>query len=62
VKTYLVSKGIAADRVRTSAKGEMQPTTVQGECKDANNAKNVACMQSDRHVFIQVSGTRIAKQ
>jgi outer membrane protein OmpA-like peptidoglycan-associated protein len=23
--------------------------------------KNVACMQPDRHVFIEVSGTRIAK-
>jgi OmpA-OmpF porin, OOP family len=61
VKTYLVSKGIAADRVRTSARGETQPSTSQGECKDANNAKNVACMQPDRHVFVEMSGTRIAK-
>jgi len=38
-----------------------QPTTFSGECKDANNAKNIACMQPDRHVFIEVSGTRIAK-
>ena len=28
-------------------------------CKDANNAKNVECMQPDRHVFIEVSGTRL---
>jgi len=34
----------------------------QGECKDANNAKNVHCMQADRHVFIvEVSGSRIAQ-
>jgi OOP family OmpA-OmpF porin len=59
VKAYLVGKGIASNRVQTSAEGETQPTTFAGECKDANNATNVACMQPDRHVFIEVSGTRI---
>lgn len=59
VKTYLVGKGIASNRVQTSAKGETQPTTFSGDCKDANNATNVACMQPDRHVFIEVSGTRV---
>jgi OmpA-OmpF porin, OOP family len=62
VRTYLVAKGIAWDRVQTSAKGESRPSTYAGECKDANNAKNVACMQPDRHVFIEVSGARVAKQ
>ena len=62
VKAYLVGKGIAADRVQTSARGESRPTTYSSECKDANNVKNVACMQPDRHVFIEVSGTRLAKQ
>jgi OmpA-OmpF porin, OOP family len=62
VRSYLVAKGIAWDRVQTSAKGESRPSTYAGECKDANNAKNVACMQPDRHVFIEVSGTRLAKQ
>jgi OOP family OmpA-OmpF porin len=61
VKAYLVSKGIADYRVKTSAWGETRPDTYRSECKDANNAKNVACMQPDRHVFIEVSGTRIAK-
>jgi OOP family OmpA-OmpF porin len=61
VKTYLVSKGIAEDRFQTSAWGEMRPTTYAAECKDANNAKNIACMQPDRHVSIEISGTRIAK-
>jgi OmpA-OmpF porin, OOP family len=61
VRTYLVSKGIAWDRVQTSAKGESRPSTYAGECKDANNAKNVACMQADRHVYIEVSGTRLVK-
>jgi OmpA-OmpF porin, OOP family len=61
VKAYLVGQGIAPSRVQTSAKGETRPTTFAGECKDANNPKNVACMQPDRHVFIEVSGSRIAK-
>jgi OOP family OmpA-OmpF porin len=61
VKAYLVGKGIKAERVQTSAMGETKPNTSAGKCKDANNATNVACMQPDRHVFIQVSGTRIAK-
>ena len=58
VKAYLVGKGVASSRVQTSARGETQPTTLPAECKDANNATNVACMQPDRHVFIEVSGTR----
>ena len=61
VKAYLVGKGIKADRVQTSARGETRPSTFAADCKDANNAKNVACMQPDRHVFIEVSGTRMAK-
>ena len=61
VKAYLVGKGIKAERVQTSAMGETKPNTSARQCKDANNATNVACMQPDRHVFIEVSGTRIAK-
>jgi len=61
VKAYLVSQGIAANRVDTSARGEYQPTTWASECKDANNPKNVECMQPDRHVFIEISGSRLAK-
>jgi OOP family OmpA-OmpF porin len=61
VKSYLVSKGIAASRIQSSARGETRPSTSAGECKDANNPKNVACLQPDRHVFIEISGTRIVK-
>jgi len=61
VKSYLVKKGVAADRVKTSAWGETRPSTAAAECKDASNAKNVACMQPDRHVFVEISGSRLAK-
>jgi outer membrane protein OmpA-like peptidoglycan-associated protein len=61
VKAYLVSQGVDSNRVGTSARGERQPTTWAAECKDANNAKNVTCMQPDRHVFIEISGSRLAQ-
>ena len=61
VKSYLVAKGVASDRVRTSSWGETRPSTAAAECMDANNPKNVACMQPDRHVFIEISGTRLAR-
>jgi OOP family OmpA-OmpF porin len=61
VKSYLVSKGVPADRVKTSAWGETRPSTAAAECKDANNRKNVTCMQPDRHVSVEISGSRLAK-
>jgi OOP family OmpA-OmpF porin len=61
VKAYLVSQGVASNRVDTSARGERQPTTWPSDCKDANTPKNVACMQPDRHVFIEISGSRLVK-
>jgi OOP family OmpA-OmpF porin len=61
VKAYLVSQGVEAKRVDTSARGEREPTTWAKECQDANNVKNVACMQPDRHVFIEISGSRLVQ-
>jgi OOP family OmpA-OmpF porin len=61
VKAYLIGRGIASSRVQTSARGDTQPNTSARECKDADDTKNVACMQPDRHVFIEASGTRITK-
>ena len=62
VKTYLVSKGIEANRVYAEGKGEKQP--VSGDkCKNmgAENDKNkklVECLQADRRVDIEVIGTK----
>ena len=60
VKTYLVAKGIDAGQVDASARGETRPST-RGECDGPTNAKSIACLQPDRHVFIELSGTRPAK-
>jgi len=59
VKAYLISKGIEPNRVQNSAKGELQPTTKAGECAGAKSAGTIACLQPDRHVFVELSGSRI---
>lgn len=60
VKQYLVGKGIEPTwMVKSSAEGELRPTTKSGECDGAKSANTIACLQPDRHVFIEVSGTRI---
>lgn len=61
VKSYLVGKGVAAERVQTSAWGETRPGIAAAGCQDANTAKNVACMQPDRHVSVEISGSRLAQ-
>ncbi len=58
VKTYLVSKGIEANRVYTEGKGKKQPVTKAGQCKGAKSAKVIACLQPDRRVEIEVIGTQ----
>ena len=58
VKEYLVSKGIAADRIFTEGKGKTQPVTKRGECKGPKSKKVVACLQPDRRVTIEIVGTK----
>ena len=61
VKTYLVGKGIEANRIRAEGKGETQPVTKAGECDGSASAQVIACLQPDRRVEVEVVGTRIAK-
>lgn len=57
VKTYLVSKGISADRVLTSGMGELYPVTTN--CKGVTpNRDLIACLQPDRRVEVEVIGTK----
>ena len=53
--------GVLSEAASAQAVVQQHAIVMAGECKDANNVKNVACMQPDRHVFVEVSGTRIAK-
>ncbi|MDO9075209.1 MAG: OmpA family protein [Rubrivivax sp.] len=60
VKAYLVSKGaIDASRVKAVGMGESQPTSGTANCK-GNRATPalVACLQPDRRVEVEVTGTK----
>ena len=64
VKAYLISKGVEPSwgQVRTSAKGETEPTTAPGQCTGGTpNASTIACLQPDRHVFVEITGQRLKK-
>ncbi len=60
VKAYLVSAGgFGADKVNVVGKGESSPVTSAGACP-GNKAtpKLIACLQPDRRVDIEVTGSR----
>jgi OOP family OmpA-OmpF porin len=58
VKDYLVSKDAPANRINANGKGEMQPVTQPGDCKGAKSVKVIACLQPDRRVHAEVTGTK----
>lgn len=49
VKTYLVDKGIEAERLVTEGKGEKDPIV---QCNDKNREKLIECLQPNRRVQI----------
>ena len=60
VKAYLVaSGGIDASKINAAGKGETMPITQPGDCKgNQASPKLIACLQPDRRVVIEVTGTR----
>ena len=58
VRDYLVSKDIPANRMVVEGKGETQPTTKAGDCTGRKSQKVIACLQPDRRVDIEVTGTK----
>jgi OOP family OmpA-OmpF porin len=63
VKTYLVSRNAApAQKITTVGKGSTEPLTEAGACKGVpTSAAVIACLESDRRVDLEVSGTRSSK-
>jgi OOP family OmpA-OmpF porin len=60
VKAYLVSRNAtSADKISTVGKGSSEPLTEAGSCKGVpTSAAVIACLESDRRVDLEVSGTR----
>ena len=58
VKKYLVDKGIEPNRVYAEGKGKSQPRTKPGECTVKNRKALIACLQPDRRVDVEVTGTK----
>lgn len=58
VKDYLVSRDVPANRINADGKGETQPVTQAGDCKGAKSVKVIACLQPDRRVHVEVTGTK----
>jgi OOP family OmpA-OmpF porin len=64
VKHYLVNTlGLSATKIITVGKGSSAPATAEGECKGIKtSAAVIACLQPDRRVDIEVTGSRPAAQ
>lgn len=64
VKTYLVSKGaVPAEKITTVGKGSTAPMTEVGTCKGIHtSAAVIACLEPDRRVDLEVTGTQPAKK
>ena len=60
VKNYLVEKQIPAARVSASGVGETQPVTQASDCARVKLPKLVACLQPDRRVDVEMTGTKTA--
>jgi OOP family OmpA-OmpF porin len=59
VRGYLVfSAGLDASRITAEGRSESEPVTQPGDCKGRSSPRVIACLQPDRRVDIQVSGTR----
>lgn len=57
VKSYLVSKGVPANKVYTEGKGKRKPVT-GNTCKQKNRKQLIACLAPDRRVEVEVVGTQ----
>ena len=64
VKAYLVSRNAApSHKISTIGKGSTEPLTEAGSCKGVStSAAVIACLESDRRVDLEVSGTRVTSK
>jgi len=61
VRDYLVSKGVAKDKIETLGMGKTQP--VPGvTCNQKNRKELIACLQPNRRVEVEVKGEAVVKK
>ena len=58
VKGYLVEQQIPASRVSATGVGETQPVTQTSDCAHVKMPKLIACLQADRRVDVEMTGTK----
>jgi len=62
VKQYLLGKGLDPGKISSSGKGETQPVTKPGACpRGMPVAAVIACLQPDRRVEVEVSGSKLVE-
>ena len=54
---YLIGKNVQANRIETEGTDETQPETKPGDCLGPRSAKVIACLQPDRRVDVEMTGT-----
>jgi OOP family OmpA-OmpF porin len=58
VRDYLANKEIPLNRISASGKGKTQPVTKPGDCRGPKSPKVIACLQPDRRVDVEVTGSK----
>lgn len=58
VRDYLISRDIPANRIKAVGRGKTQPVTKARDCPGGRTPKVIACLQPDRRVDVEVSGTK----
>jgi OOP family OmpA-OmpF porin len=58
VKSYLVKKGIPADRIEVEGRGKLQPVTKPTDCRGMTSARAITCLQPDRRTEVTVTVTK----
>jgi len=62
VKSYLVSKGVPANKVYTEGKGSRNPVKADSECRQKNRKALIECLQPNRRVEVEIVGSKQVQQ
>jgi OOP family OmpA-OmpF porin len=58
VKSYLIKKGIPANRIEVEGRGKLQPVTKPTDCRGITSARSISCLQPDRRTEVTVTVTK----